>query len=70
MNPCDRAAPAPFSGLKPSLLLSAVWRLGCSWAERRRQRLALAALDQRLLRDIGLTSGEAMRETDKPFWRV
>ena len=39
------------------------------WQERARQRHHLAKLDDRLLRDIGLSRGEAMHETDKPFWR-
>jgi uncharacterized protein YjiS (DUF1127 family) len=37
--------------------------------ERSRQRRALAELDERLLRDIGLTRDEAWRECANPFWR-
>jgi uncharacterized protein YjiS (DUF1127 family) len=43
----------------------AVW----FWMERSRQRRALAELDDRLLRDIGLTRDEARRECASPFWR-
>ena len=39
------------------------------WIERRVQRRALAALDDRLLKDIGISRAEARRETAKPFWR-
>lgn len=39
------------------------------WHERARQRRALARLDDRLLRDIGITRAEANREINKPFWR-
>lgn len=39
------------------------------WIERRRQRLALARLDDRLLRDIGIERADANREIAKPFWR-
>jgi len=39
------------------------------WAARRRQRRALSELDDRLLRDIGLTRDAATREGRKPFWR-
>jgi uncharacterized protein YjiS (DUF1127 family) len=38
------------------------------WLERSRQRRALAELDERLLRDIGVTSAQARREAAKPFW--
>jgi uncharacterized protein YjiS (DUF1127 family) len=45
--------------------VQAVW----SWMERSRQRRALAELDDRLLRDIGLTRDEARRECANPFWK-
>jgi uncharacterized protein YjiS (DUF1127 family) len=38
------------------------------WVERGRQRRALSALDDRLLRDIGVTPEEARRESTRPFW--
>jgi uncharacterized protein YjiS (DUF1127 family) len=38
------------------------------WFERSRQRRALAELDDRLLRDIGVTSAQARREAARPFW--
>lgn len=39
-----------------------------AWVERFEQRRTLAELDDRMLRDIGVTKGEAMREADKRFW--
>jgi uncharacterized protein YjiS (DUF1127 family) len=39
------------------------------WIERTRQRQALATLDDGMLRDIGITRAEAVREWKKPFWR-
>lgn len=39
------------------------------WRERMRQRRALARLDERLLRDVGITRVDAMAEANKPFWR-
>jgi uncharacterized protein YjiS (DUF1127 family) len=66
------------SGLvgRPSWRSGALTRLGCAavrvvwfWMERSRQRRALAELDDRLLRDIGLTRDEARRECANPFWK-
>ena len=37
--------------------------------ERRRQRIALARLDDRMLRDIGLTTADVEGEASKPFWK-
>jgi uncharacterized protein YjiS (DUF1127 family) len=39
------------------------------WLARIRQRQALARLDDRLLRDIGVTRDQAKAESRKPFWR-
>ena len=37
---------------------------------RSRTRRALAQLDDRMLRDIGLGAREVAQESKKPFWRV
>ena len=39
------------------------------WRLRRNGRLELARLDERMLRDIGLTRVDADYEINKPFWR-
>lgn len=39
------------------------------WQDRRRQRFALARLDDRMLRDIGLTYADVDSEISKPFWK-
>ena len=39
------------------------------WWRRLRERRALAALDDGLLRDIGLTRADVDREYDRPFWQ-
>ena len=40
-----------------------------AWQERLRQRHHLSGLDDRLLKDIGLSRADVAREADKPFWR-
>lgn len=39
------------------------------WTQRRKSRRHLARLDDRLLRDVGLTPRAAKREQCKWFWR-
>lgn len=41
-----------------------------TWRERAQMRRHLLALDDRLLRDIGITRAQAHSEAEKPFWRV
>jgi uncharacterized protein YjiS (DUF1127 family) len=38
--------------------------------ERGRQRRSLAALDDRQLRDLGLTRADVQLECAKPMWRT
>ena len=40
-----------------------------TWQERASQRHALALLDDRMLKDVGLTGAAVEREIHKPFWR-
>jgi uncharacterized protein YjiS (DUF1127 family) len=58
-----RAAPRRTS---PPVSLTALVR---SWRTRIRERRALAAMDERLLRDIGISRLDAARECAKPFWQ-
>lgn len=46
-------------------IAATVWQ----WRERSRSRRALAAFDDHQLRDIGLSRGDAWRESSKCFWR-
>jgi uncharacterized protein YjiS (DUF1127 family) len=39
------------------------------WRRRARDRTQLAGLDDRMLRDIGLTRADAEFLSNKPFWR-
>ena len=48
-----------------------VWlRTAVLWRETAKQRKALLELDERLLRDIGVSRAEAIAEADKPFWKT
>ena len=39
------------------------------WQQRSRDRRQLEALNDRMLRDIGLTRADVFAEASKPFWR-
>ena len=38
------------------------------WQELARQRRALGALSDHMLKDLGLTRADALREAGRPFW--
>lgn len=56
----DRLSLAPLSIL--DLLLG--------WSARARERRMLLQLDERMLKDIGVTRADVAREATKPFWRA
>ncbi len=66
-----RRAPAPAEresariGSRVASLLQYV----LAWSERIRQRRALLTLDDWMLKDIGLSRADVMREYDKRFWQ-
>lgn len=41
-----------------------------TWLDRSRQRQHLAELDERMLRDIGLSRGEVETEVTRRFWQA
>ena len=47
-----------------------LFELLTEWQARARQRRDLAALDDHILKDIGISRADAGREASKPFWRV
>lgn len=57
----SRARPARLPYLLAEVLVG--------WIERARQRRALLRLDERMLKDIGVSRADAAHETEKPFWR-
>jgi uncharacterized protein YjiS (DUF1127 family) len=63
-------AAAPRGRFRLIRVLRNAVRLAAMWNERARQRDALAELDDRQLRDLGLTRAQAVRESGMPFWRT
>ena len=51
-------------------LLRRVFDLLCTWQRRHETRCRLAELDDRALRDVGLTRAQVQVEASKPFWMV
>jgi uncharacterized protein YjiS (DUF1127 family) len=49
-------------------LLEEVWKAILRWHEVRRQRRALLELSDQMLKDIGISRADAMREAARPFW--
>jgi len=54
---------------RPASYLRRVLALFDIWRRRIRDRQALALMDERSLRDVGLTRYDALYEVRKPFWR-
>lgn len=59
------------AGTRPTPLALLTWMMDtlAAWNERRRQRLALEALPDHILSDIGLSRADADHEATKPFWK-
>ena len=53
----------------PGVAQRVLWTLR-EWRQRARDRSQLAQLDDRMLRDIGLTRADAEFLSNKPYWRV
>jgi uncharacterized protein YjiS (DUF1127 family) len=49
--------------------LSAIIDLLWTWRGRARERWALLGLDERMLKDVGLSRADVEGEAGKPFWR-
>ena len=41
-----------------------------TWENRARERRYLAEMPDRMLKDLGISRSEALREAEKPVWRV
>lgn len=45
-----------------------IWDTVATWRQRLYERAALQSLDDRLLRDVGLTRADVWHECRKKFW--
>jgi len=52
------------------LHLAHLGRLLQEWRRRARSRREIATLDERTIRDLGLSTGQLRFEAEKPFWRA
>ena len=70
-NRHDKAPAARAAGDFMQSLWRAVQRMAVTllrWQELAHERYALMELDDRLLKDIGLSRADAVREARRPFW--
>ena len=65
LHPRDRGL-TPISLLKILHCFRTAYKLGC---ERSRQRRQLMEMDDRQLKDIGITREQAEQEAHKPIWK-
>ena len=56
---------APLAGT-----FTALNQILATWRQRARERHELSRLDQRTIRDLGLSVGDIQFEANKPFWRL
>ena len=70
----QRSADLPESGHRSALdaigrTVTGLFDIVLKWQERAAQRSRLWSLDDRTLRDVGLTRDQIAREASKPFWQ-
>lgn len=72
---CAETRPAGAADVLSGLAHDAAGGLGklfsilYAWQQRAATRYRLMELDDRMLKDIGLSRSDAYREGEKPFWR-
>ena len=65
----DHVSGSPTRAAMRGVIFSIFQMISC-WIDRSSQRNALANLDDHLLRDIGKSRDDALREASKPFWKL
>lgn len=69
-NKSDSYFVRPLRGMAGAGVVTRFFDRALVWLERVRQRRHLAELDDRLLRDIGLSRAEVEQEISRPFWKA
>ena len=49
--------------------LVSIFDLLLDWQDRATMRANLKSMNNRMLKDVGLSAADVNRETEKPFWR-
>lgn len=71
LAPARRATPTPIGNFgRLRRAASSLFQVLLTWQERERQRRHLQGLDERMLKDIGLSRADVENEATKPFWRL
>lgn len=61
---------APTTGRKTVwMLVNRAITVAMAWQRRQHERRHLSELDERLLRDMGLSRADVIIESSKPFWK-
>ncbi len=68
LRPLPRFLPALSAALAAAM--DRCIELLMTWRQREADRAVLAEMNERDLRDVGLTRSEVLVEADKPFWRA
>ena len=50
--------------------LKSLWQRYANWSQRMKSRRHLTYLDERLLKDVGLSQSDVTEELSIPFWKV
>jgi len=69
-NEKRRVAPRSWGAETVVQRISQVVRTFAWWAEVARQRQQLREMDERMLKDLGISRAEAVVEGSRPFWDV
>jgi uncharacterized protein YjiS (DUF1127 family) len=64
----EPAAASGFGGAVRRAVAASVGLL-LTWQQRAHERHTLAAMDEHMMRDLGLSRVDILVELDKPFWR-